>query len=87
MIWLTERERWASVMVDFDRNSVYKEHRVNWYVEDFGWLDVTGQNFEEAVDNAMNTKYNTETGEHWVEKCCEGGPQWGHAWTCKNLPD
>lgn len=20
------------------------------------------------------------------EKCCAGGPQWGHAWDCKTLP-
>lgn len=20
-------------------------------------------------------------------KCCEGGPQWGHAWDCKKCPD
>lgn len=67
MDWLTERERWASVQVDFDRNSVYKEHRVNWYVEEIGWLNASGQSFEEAVDNAIKTKYSIETYEHWVE--------------------
>ena len=66
MEWLTERERWASVHVEFDRNSVYKEHRVNWYVKDFAWLDASGQSFEEAVDNAMKTKYDFNTCEHWV---------------------
>lgn len=66
--WLSKRERWASISVDFDRQSVYKEHRVNWYVEDIGWLNASGQSFEEAIDNAMNTKYNIETCEHWVEK-------------------
>lgn len=20
-------------------------------------------------------------------KCCEGGPQWGHAWNCPKAPD
>lgn len=24
--------------------------------------------------------------EELVNKCCEGGPQWGHAWNCKTLP-
>lgn len=67
MVWLTERERWASIHVDFDRNSVYKEHRVIWYVEEIGWLNASGQSFEEAVDNAIKTKYSTETYEHWVE--------------------
>jgi hypothetical protein len=65
--WLTKRDRWASVMVDFDRNSVYKEHRVVWYEEEIGWLNSSGQSLEEAVDNAMKTKYSTETCEHWVE--------------------
>lgn len=66
--WIAERSRWASVYVDFDRNSVYKEHRVVWYVEEIGWLRSSGQSFEEAVDNAIKTKYNTETMEHWVEE-------------------
>lgn len=65
--WLTERRRWASVRVDFDRNSVYKEHRVVWWVEEMGWLNASGQSFEEAVDNAMKTKWNPNTMEHWVE--------------------
>lgn len=67
MEWLTERERWASVMVDFDRNSTYKEHRVVWYDENIGWLNSSGQSFEEAVDNAIKTRYDTEICEHWVD--------------------
>lgn len=24
--------------------------------------------------------------EAWNGKCCDGGPQWGHAWNCPKLP-
>lgn len=30
------------------------------------------------------------TGKPWTEAdepCCDGGPQWGHAWSCPHCPD
>lgn len=68
MEWLSHRERWASVHVDFDRNSVYEEHRVVWYDQRGAWLNAVGQSIEEAIDNAMKTEYNPKTCEHWVPK-------------------
>lgn len=50
--WLAERNRWASVSVDFGHGGYYLKHRVVWHVPD-GWLTEEGQSFEEAVDNAM----------------------------------
>jgi hypothetical protein len=66
MEWLTVRERWASVHVDFDRGGVYREHRVVWHDPRGAWLNATGQSFEEAVDNAMRTEYNPKTCEHYL---------------------
>lgn len=64
--WLNVRERWASVSVDFERGGTYKQHRVTWHVADFGWISATGQSLEEAVANAMVTRVNHETGEHFT---------------------
>ena len=53
--WLAERERWASVCVDFDGTGTYKRHRVVWY-NDNGWNEVEGQSFEEAIDEAIEAQ-------------------------------
>ncbi|WP_439126247.1 MAG: hypothetical protein ACNJA3_28170 (plasmid) [Pseudomonas rhizophila] len=63
--WLHERSRFASVQIDFNRDHTYKEHRAVWYVEGFGWCDAKGQSFEEAVMNAINTRFDTETLEYF----------------------
>lgn len=54
--WLTERERWASIRVDFDRTSTYVRHRVCWHGAlhgELGWHQVEGQSVEEAIDAAL----------------------------------
>lgn len=66
-IWLKERERWASVMTDFDNTHTYKQHRVVWFLKGHGWLEATGQSFDEAVENARFTVVN-EDGEHYVQR-------------------
>jgi len=50
--WLKDRERWASVVVDFDCSSVYERHRVVWHCED-GWSTAEGQSIDEAIDAAI----------------------------------
>lgn len=50
--WLQERQRWASVSIDFDRDSIYSRHRVSWYSDD-GWMATEGQSLDDAVDAAM----------------------------------
>lgn len=64
--WLNERERWASVSVDFERGGIYKTHRVTWYVEKFGWVNAVGQSFEAAVKAAMTTRIDFKTGEYFA---------------------
>ena len=66
-IWLKERERWASVMTDFDNTHTYKQHRVVWFLKGHGWLEAKGQSFDEAVENARFTKVNAD-GESYVER-------------------
>jgi hypothetical protein len=66
MEWLTVRERWASVLTDFGRGGVYQRHRVVWHDPRGAWLSAEGQSIEEAVDNAMRTEFNAETGEHYL---------------------
>lgn len=53
--WLQERERWASVRVDFDRDSIYNRHRVVWYSKD-GWNTTEGQSLDEAIDEARKAQ-------------------------------
>lgn len=31
-------------------------------------------------------KYVDDKIQQEKDKCCVGGPQWGHAWDCKKLP-
>lgn len=50
--WLRERERWASVCIDYDRDGVYRQHRVVWFADEC-WLEACGQSADEAVDAAM----------------------------------
>ena len=50
--WLQERERWVSIRVDFDRDSIYHRHRVVWHA-DSGWHTAEGQSLDEAIDAAM----------------------------------
>lgn len=68
MEWLEHRPRFASVLIDFDRHNQYRRHRVVWYLPDKAWLSAEGQSFSEAVDNAMHTVFNEETGEHYVRR-------------------
>lgn len=46
---LRERERWASVRVDFGRDSTYQRHRICWHAND-GWHQVEGDGLDEAMD-------------------------------------
>ena len=54
MEWLSVRERFASVRIDFDRTGAYRQHRVTWYVEDYGWASAEGQSIREAVRAARS---------------------------------
>lgn len=53
--WLAKRDRWASLLVDFDRHSTYRRHRVVFFTGD-DWPQVEGQTIDEAVDAAMAPK-------------------------------
>ncbi|HDS0960487.1 hypothetical protein [Pseudomonas putida] len=64
--WLNDRSRFASVIIDFERNDTYKHHRVVWHVKGFGWCDATGQSFEEAVLNAIKTRVDNESLEYFT---------------------
>jgi len=50
--WLAERLRWASVSVDFGRDSVYREHRIVWH-DERGWNEARGDGLDAAIDAAM----------------------------------
>lgn len=50
--WLSVRERFASVRVDFERGGFYRQHRVCWFEDDM-WHEATGECYEEAIDAAM----------------------------------
>jgi hypothetical protein len=66
--WLNDHKNGASAKTEFNKDGTYKQHRVVWYVSDFGWCDATGQSLEEAILNAINTRVDFETDEYFVPK-------------------
>jgi hypothetical protein len=40
-----------------------------------------------VIDHLITYIANLEARLAKEEKCCEGGPQWGHAWDCPKCPD
>lgn len=64
--WFDKRERWASVSTNFDRDGVYVNHQVVFYERNMGWVHAKpGNGLRAAIRNAMNMRFNYETGEYF----------------------
>lgn len=57
------------------------------------YMDLVRKEFDEKKASMSEDEWHDYILSHFVnveelqQKCCNGGPQWGHAWDCPKCPD